>query len=82
MYEYAYFFVNNFFMVWLLVIFIQCNSAQMWIWSSLMARSTYKDSIEIYFVFFLALFHFICILEVYMNFYNYKKMKNPKLIGE
>jgi hypothetical protein len=77
MYEHVYIFVNNFFDVWLLVIFIQCNNAQMWILSSLMARSTNKDSIEIYFIFLWALFHFICILEVYTNFWNCKrKWKN------
>jgi hypothetical protein len=32
--------------------FIQGNTSQKWIWSSLLPRSTLKDSIEIYFVFF------------------------------
>jgi hypothetical protein len=36
-----------------------------------------EDSLEIYFIFFWALLYFLRILEVYMNFCNYKrKQKN------
>jgi hypothetical protein len=43
--------------------FLQCNNAQIWIWSYPLQRYTQLDSKEIYFVFFQVLFHFSWILE-------------------
>jgi hypothetical protein len=47
-----------------------------------MPRSTHKDSIEIYFIFFWALFHFLCIFKIYtyfLKFFNPKR--NLKKVG-
>jgi hypothetical protein len=38
------------------------------IMSILLDRSALEDSLEIYFIFFRVVLHFLCILEVYMNF--------------
>jgi hypothetical protein len=43
--------------------FVRDNRAQNGIWSSLLQISIYKDSREIYVIFFQVLFHFIRILE-------------------
>jgi hypothetical protein len=53
--------------------FTEGSKVQKLILSSLLPRSTYKDSIEIYFLVLQVLFHFLHILEVYMNFWNYKR---------
>jgi hypothetical protein len=46
------------------------------IFSRLLPRSSLYDSIEIYFIFFLALFHFLCILEGYT--YSLEVFKRKK----
>jgi hypothetical protein len=47
--------------------------------SSSLDRSPLEDSIEVYFVFFGVVFHFLGILEYYNSFWNYKrKRKNSK----
>jgi hypothetical protein len=55
--------------------FLQWNNTQNMIWSSLWQRSSSKYSKDIYFVFFLALIYFLCILEVCNKFWNYKWKK-------
>jgi hypothetical protein len=61
--------------------FIQGNTVQKWIWSSLLSRSTLKDSIEIYFIFCWILLYFLHILEIYTNIWNFKRQQKTKNRG-
>jgi hypothetical protein len=66
--------------------FIQGNTAQNGVWSSILLISSQEDSKEVYFVFFQILFSFIGILEVYKSFWkcyigkqnSLKKKKSPE----
>jgi hypothetical protein len=44
-------------------------------------RSALKDSIEICFIFFWVVLYFLCIFEVYMNFWKYKRKWKLKTLG-
>jgi hypothetical protein len=55
--------------------FLQGINTQNRIWSSLWQRTSSMYSEEIYFVFFLALFHFRCILKICNNLWNYKRKR-------
>jgi hypothetical protein len=49
--------------------------------SILLDRYALKDSLEIYSIFFQSLLYFLHILEVYMNFWNYKRKWYFKILG-
>jgi hypothetical protein len=49
-----------------------------WILSSIKRRSTLKDSMKICFIFYRVLLYFLCILEVFMIFWNLKRNKETE----